>query len=309
MNGFIGVTDNDWFAFLSQQVGIDEVNFWQPSGTSQFRALNPGEPFLFKLHAPHNYIVGGGFFAHSSILPVSLAWEAFGIRNGAGSLLEMRRLIEKRRRQATRLDDYQIGCIILTQPFFFDEPNWIPIPPDFRLNIVKGKTYSLNEGHGRHLWEQVRFLLESLEQPIHETKELSESQPRYGSPTLILPRLGQGGFRVVVTDAYQRRCAVTHTKTLPALEAAHIKPFSESGPHLVKNGILLRSDIHRLFDTGYVTISTDNHFEVSRRIREEFDNGDYYYGFHGNQIHVPQKPQFRPSEEFLSWHNENIFRG
>ena len=63
MKGFVGVTGNDWFAFLSQQPGIDEVNFWQPSGTSQFRSLAPGETFLFKLHAPHHYIVGGGFFA------------------------------------------------------------------------------------------------------------------------------------------------------------------------------------------------------------------------------------------------------
>ena len=64
MAGSIGVTDTDWFAFLAQQPGIDEVNFWQPGGTGRFRALEPGEPFLFKLHAPYNYIVGGGFFAH-----------------------------------------------------------------------------------------------------------------------------------------------------------------------------------------------------------------------------------------------------
>jgi len=40
MKGFVAVTDNDWFAFLSQQPEIDEVNFWQPGGTGQFRALN-----------------------------------------------------------------------------------------------------------------------------------------------------------------------------------------------------------------------------------------------------------------------------
>jgi len=43
--GFVGVTDNDWFAFLSRQPGIDEVNFWQPSGRTQFRSLTPSEPF------------------------------------------------------------------------------------------------------------------------------------------------------------------------------------------------------------------------------------------------------------------------
>ena len=68
---------NDWFAFLSQQPGIDEVNFWQPGGTGQFRVLAPGEPFFFKLRSPLNYIAGGGFFAHSTILPISLALEAF----------------------------------------------------------------------------------------------------------------------------------------------------------------------------------------------------------------------------------------
>jgi len=67
MKGFVGVTDNDWFAFLSQQPGIDGVNFRQPDGRSQFKSLQHGEPFLFKLHARHHYIVGGGLFAHSTI--------------------------------------------------------------------------------------------------------------------------------------------------------------------------------------------------------------------------------------------------
>ncbi|HUV50580.1 MAG TPA: HNH endonuclease [Anaerolineae bacterium] len=312
MNGFVGVTDNDWFAFLAQQPGIDEVNFWQPSGKSQFRALKPGEPFLFKLHAPQNYVVGGGFFAHSSILPISLAWKAFGLKNGANSLLEMKRRTEKyRREKSPSMEDYKIGCIILTQPFFFFSKNdWIPVPPDFSLNIVQGKTYNLNQGHGQSLWNEVLAKLASTQIDFFvDQRMISEQESRYGPPTLVLPRLGQGGFRVIVTDAYQRRCAITQEKTLPTLEAAHIKPFSDSGPHLIENGILLRSDIHRLFDSGYVTVSPDYHFEVSRRIHEEFDNGRYYYGFHGGKIHAPADPQCKPSREFLTWHNENVFRG
>jgi len=309
MKGFVGVTDNDWFVFLSQQPGIDEVNFWQPSGTGKFRRLDTGEPFLFKLHAPHHYIAGGGFFAHSTILPVSLAWRAFGVKNGASSFLEMRRLIEKRRPGATYLEDYKIGCILLEQPFFFDEQDWIPIPPDFSLNIVQGKTYNLEEGHGLQLWEQVEFRLNSMKHYFGEEARVAEPEERYGEPVIVLPRLGQGSFRVIVTDAYNRMCAITEEKVLPALEAVHIKPFSDSGPHRVENGILLRSDIHKLLDAGYVTVTTDHHFEVSRRIREEFDNGEYYQTFHGNRIHVPPDPQFRPSSEFLTWHNENIFRG
>ena len=77
LKAFVGVTDNDWFFFLSGLPGIDEVNFWQPSGGTSFRALDTGEPFLFKLHSPDDYIVGDGLFAHSTVLPVSLAWEEF----------------------------------------------------------------------------------------------------------------------------------------------------------------------------------------------------------------------------------------
>jgi putative restriction endonuclease len=308
LKGFVGVTDKDWFAFLSQQPEIDEVNFWQPGGRSRFRSLKPGEPFLFKLHSPLNYIAGGGFFAHSTILPISLAWQAFEKKNGASSFLEMRRLIERNRRQGITSEDYKIGCIILTQPFFFSRKDWIPIPPDFSLNIT-GKTYDLTMGHGLRLWEDVLMRLSAMRRAFGEVGTVAEPEARYGEPVIVLPRLGQASFRVIVTDAYSRMCAITKQKVLPALEAVHIKRFSDSGPHQVDNGILLRADIHKLFDAGYVTVTTDHHCEVSRRIREEFDNGEYYQTFHGNRIHVPLNPRFRPSQEFLSYHNEKVFRG
>jgi putative restriction endonuclease len=73
MRFFVGVTDYHWFRFLAGRPDTDEVNFWQPSGRGSFKALQPGEPFVFKLHSPRNFIVGGGFFAHWSALPVSLA--------------------------------------------------------------------------------------------------------------------------------------------------------------------------------------------------------------------------------------------
>ncbi|MCJ2074383.1 hypothetical protein MKK68_01735 [Methylobacterium sp. E-016] len=87
---FVAITDRDWFNALSRQAP-DEVNFWQPSGRHAFRALQPGELLLFKLHAPDNVIVGGGVFSHGSLAPLSLAWDVFETRNGASSLAEMRR--------------------------------------------------------------------------------------------------------------------------------------------------------------------------------------------------------------------------
>ena len=310
MKTFVGVTDKNWFTFLSSIPDIDEVNFWQPSGNSVFRALHPGEPFLFKLHSPLNYIVGGGFFAHSNIFPISLAWEAFGVKNGANSLIEMRKRLEKYRRiTPSNHEDYQIGCILLEQPFFFNRDDWIPVPSDWKMNIVRGKSYDLTMGLGKELWDAVQIRIQAHQDYTEKVWHIEENEATYGKPTIVLPRLGQGSFRVLVTDAYKRRCAVTQERTLPALEAAHIKPYGENGPHRIDNGLLLRSDIHKLLDTGYVTITKEHRFEVSRRIREEFENGRDYYAMNGKELYVPRKSEFTPSKEFIQWHNENVYRG
>ena len=101
MRFWVAVTDNSWFHFLAQ-LQPDEVNFWQPSGKSRFRAIEPGAPFLFKLHSPHNYIVGGGFFVQQSLLPLSIAWDAFGHKNGAPDYGTFRRDILKYRKDTKR---------------------------------------------------------------------------------------------------------------------------------------------------------------------------------------------------------------
>jgi len=123
---------------------------------------------------------------------------------------------------------------------------------------------------------------------------------RFGKEYLARGRLGQGAFRVLVTDAYTRRCAVTGEKTLPVLEAAHIKPYALQGPNQVSNGILLRSDLHKLFDLGYVTVTTDLRLEVSPRLKGEWQNGREYYSYHGQPLAVqPSDPANRPAAEYL----------
>ena len=310
MNIYVGVTDNDWFEMLASLDNVDEVNFWQPSGSTRFRALSPGEPFLFKLHSPLNYIVGGGFFAHSTILPFSLAWEAFGEKNGALSMEEMRRRIIKYRKQASdSFEDFHVGCILLEQPFFFERKNWIPIPRDWSMNIVRGKGYDLIQEPGKSLWERIRLILHEQQYPQRSEYQTDDGQLRYGMEIRVKPRLGQGSFKIVVTDAYKRSCAVTSERALPVLEAAHIKPYAEGGEHRIDNGILLRSDVHRLFDKGYMTITPDMNIEISRRIKEEFENGKYYYTFHGEPVNKPLHIFDQPSREFLQWHNAEKFKG
>ena len=123
-------------------------------------------------------------------------------------------------------------------------------------------------------------------------------------------RLGQGAFRVKLTDAYQRKCAISGERTLPVLEAAHIKAYSESGPNHIANGILMRADLHKLFDTGYITITKNLKVEVSRKIKEEFENGKDYYKLHGqSMLQLPEKTSDSPNATYIDWHNTQVYNG
>jgi putative restriction endonuclease len=307
MKIWAGVTDKNWFRSL-REAKADEVNFWQPSGSREFRAIQPGEPFLFKLHSPDNFIVGGGFFVRYSALPSSLAWDAFGSKNGVTSLDELIARVRRYRKADDSLDPV-IGCNVLAEPFFLPDSAWIPAPTDWAPNIVQGKTYDTAAANGQALWGAVQAALrrESVAD-LAATNDVG-TDARYGSEYLTRGRLGQGAFRVLVTDAYQRRCAVTGEKTLPVLEAAHIKPYALQGPHRVSNGLLLRSDLHKLFDLGYVTVTPDLRLEVSQKLRTEWQNGREYYAYHGQALRMqPVDAINRPSADFLIWHNENRFR-
>lgn len=305
MRFYVAITDLDWFTFLATQ-RPDEVNFWQPSGGRTFRALEPGEPLLFKLHSPRNFIVGGGYFSRFSLCPLSYAWDAFQQKNGAQTFTEMRHRVQRYRRSDVPIGpDEMIGCILLQQPFFFKPDQWIPAS-DWSKSIVQGKTYDTQTFEGQNLWEQVQSQSAQPAPLLDESVEIAKQ--RYGKPQVVLPRLGQGAFRIIVADAYERRCALSSSHVLHVLESAHIKPYAVSGTHSPTNGILLREDIHTLFDLGYITVTPEYKVEVSKKIKEEFDNGKEYYSLHGNPIHLPALEQFRPSREMLTWHNEKIFR-
>jgi len=205
-----------------------------------------------------------------------------------------------------------VGCVILTDPVFFSDDEQFEQPADWRGPIVTGKRYSDDNGIGQEIWEKVRVRLQARQFYAREDSSVDQSvfaitDERYRE-TMLKVRLGQGAFRIMVTSAYANACAITGDHTLPVLEAAHIKPFSLSGPHAVANGILMRSDLHKLFDDGYMTITPDYRVEVSPSIREEFNNGKEYYAMHGRNLLVPSRFSEKPNAEFLRWHNENIYK-
>jgi putative restriction endonuclease len=308
VRAYVGVTDGEWYRFLAARPSLNEVNFWRPSGGREFRVLTPGEPFFFKTHYPHNRVVGGGFYSGFAQLPVSEAWEFFGEANGAASLDQMRMQVGRYRREPIAAsEDPTIGCVFVRDTRFFPADSPADPPPDFAPNIVQGKGYDLafrsqaDYFHGL-LDRLLGFAVEiDLAEPWHRAGRV------YGDPQLAPQRLGQQAFQAVVLGAYARRCAITGEKIRPVLQAAHIRPLREGGEHRLDNGLLLRSDVHTLFDRGYLGVDPKHRLLVSPRLRGEFDNGEQFYQLAGRPIAVPQRQPDRPNREFLEWHVDEVF--
>ncbi|GAB3380764.1 HNH endonuclease [Lysobacter fragariae] len=302
MRFWLGVTDNQWFNFVSSHQ-CPEVNFWQPSARAPFVDLPEGTPFLFKLKRPNHHIAGGGHFVRHTRLPLSTAWDVFGQQNGADSLQEFIRLISGNRADPATLEA-EIGCTVVTDVFYLPQPRWVSAEGRFEKNIVVGRTAdTLARAEDLALWNELQFARSSS-----AVLEQVPEQARYGREFIAKSRLGQGSFRTLVIDAYGRRCAITGENTLPVLEAAHIQPYAESGPHQVSNGLLLRSDFHKLFDAGLVTVEPDYRVRVSGKIRDRYFNGKAYYRLDGQQLaSLPENAGDQPDPGFLGWHNNHRF--
>lgn len=313
MNGFIANTDLDWHRLLlaRQRAGLltDEVNFWKPSESATFKAVRPGEPLLFRLKSPVSAIGGFGLFERFSTLPSWLAWETFREGNGVPSqaALEQRILAIRARNGMEATRDPRIGCILLAGATFFEPHEYVALPADWPLNAVSGKTYDLAAGEGARVWAEVLERVQLRGVPLAANS--APAWEKYGEAVLVRPRLGQAGFRIAVLEAYDRACAVTTEHSLPVLEAAHIRPYADdAGVHDVTNGLLLRSDIHKLFDRGYVTVTPDFRFRVSDALREDYANGKTYFALQDRPIVLPSDPRLIPSREALAWHGEATFR-
>ncbi len=307
MRAYVGVTDGAWYRYLAA-CAADEVNFWRPGGGTAFRALTVGEPFFFKSHyRDGNRIVGGGFYSGFAALRLSEAWRFYGAANGAASIIEMRERIGRyRAAPLEQNEDPMIGCVFIRDVVFFDTE--LPAaPPGWSRTIVQGAGFDMDAPVVRHYFDllMARMLGVSVavELPWHR------AGPVYGDPRLVPQRLGQRAFQGVVLDAYRYRCAVTGDKIRPVLEAAHIRPLPEGGEHRLDNGLLLRSDVHTLFDRGYLAVDPAYRLRVSPRLRDEFSNGDEFYARAAlkQPIAVPQRKVDRPNREFLEWHLDEVF--
>lgn len=306
-------TDERWFLHFrptDQITKVDEVNFWRPMEQREFHILSPGQPFFVRLKSPYNAVAGFGFFATSSLMSVQLAWEIFGDRNGDATQAEFEQRIREYREREGRPVDAPLRCLVLRDAMFLPQDQWLAwgTAEGWRAAIRTPKEYDLATGPGQALDEVLRSAHPAPVPDLQPTFEPLEGDERRRGEAVRTERLGQGTFRLRLLDAYDRQCAVTGEHAVPVLEAAHIQPYLGPASNHPQNGIVLRSDLHKLYDRGYVTVTPELRLEVSPRLWDEFENGKLYYKMGGRRVHVPRDQDLVPSTRALEWHTKNVFR-
>jgi putative restriction endonuclease len=279
---FVGLTERAWVERVAA-LAPDDANLWRPH-QRRFRALEPGEPYLLKLHAPWNAIVGAGRFVAAERLPLSLAWLAFGAANGVDDPAEFRRRVARAHPEPTAVDPV-LSCVVLDRPAILDEDDWVAAPDDWRPSVAHGKLYRGDAA--RTLWDQVRERLGAR-----------------WSPTPPDGELGPGRFRLAVADAYGHRCAVTGEGSLAALDVVQLSQPSRGGPNRVENGLLLRADLARLFEHGLLCVEPDGFVvRLHASVRGAARGPTAYAPLDGRPLQVvPERFDLLPSRELLADH-------
>jgi hypothetical protein len=140
-----------------------------------------------------------------------------------------------------------------------------------------------------HLYAELGASAESLDIDA-DTRKFQETRQAV--------RQGQGKFRLDLLDAYSSRCAATNYDVSEGLEAAHIRPYRGAHTNETRNGILLRADIHNLFDYGIVGVDPEAMKVVlNQRARES-----KYASLLGQQLRLPDDPKCQPDRELLLRH-------
>ncbi len=336
----VALTDRRWFDHLagmaaqragvasdSRIVRLDEVNFWQPRGPRQPR-MGPGEPFFLRHHKDDGASIAGfGFFATWHRLTIAEAWRVFGTLNGAPTYEAfVAAILSRRPSSPDTIGSELIGCIVLRDVHFLPSALWQPWQADmeWKPNTQVSKSYGLTGPAGTRLMSLLRMQSPDLYTEIaaefsDDFQPFSEDERRRQQREFAV-RDGQRSFRLRLLKAYEGQCALTGEHTEPVLEAAHIQDYLGPRSNHLQNGLLLRADIHDLYDQGYLTVvprkpsgsplvtsANELVIRISRRI-DQWNNGKIYKKLDGQPPRkLPTRGRDMPSRAALVWHAEHTF--
>jgi hypothetical protein len=194
----------------------------------------------------------------------------------------------------------------------------------FRRGVRKGVTYELYDVETHGVWDLVhnsngkveaaQLQLSAADTALAEARQhlssevvppiSSDHDARAWEMRAVAMREGQGEFRQGLLDAYDRKCAITGCAVVEILEAAHIVPYRGDHTHRTDNGLLLRADIHTLFDKGMVWIDGDGFVQIDERLATSGD----YARLRGKKLGYPADPACHPHKGHLAHHRVKAAR-
>ena len=117
----------------------------------------------------------------------------------------------------------------------------------------------------------------------------------------IAVRQGQPKFRRDLLKVYGNKCAITGCEVIKVLDACHINPYSGRDADRVDNGLILRGDLHTLFDAKLLAIDTS---DWSLILSDHLLTSTYYDELSGRTLRLPTDPITRPNVKALNRHRQ-----
>lgn len=273
----ISPTDNLWFNFLKSNAFNSYVNFWTPTPWN-VKGLKEGDRLYFMLKKPIRKIGGFGEFVSYKNMTAEDIWDEFGFRNGCSSKENLFKTLDNyiHRNSKSGKQENLHGCIILKNCEFWDSEKYVEFD-GFPNQVVTIK----------YFFDQDPFI-------ISENFYSLIAEPREDYKIEMSSRKGQGSFKGKILKAYRNTCSVTGENIPEILEAAHIQSYKNIDSNHVQNGILLRVDIHRLFDNHLLCVGEDYKVKISSLLKDTI-----YWQYNGVVISLPSVEALHPSKEAL----------
>ncbi len=280
----IAVTNRDWFDYQCSHDFIDEINFWTPSQNCP-RRISPGDYFVFKLAGHGDYIGGYGTFVEYKYQSLDDAWNEFGRKNGADTKDEFVKILTS----FDSNDGVHCGSVVLKNVVFFD-------------SFVNRLSAGIFEKPAQLFAYSERLFPFSAPLTTQNAFTLVKSTLTKKKTQSRTIRDGQAAFHTAVSKAYQSKCCVTGEITPELLQAAHIQDYINKDSHHIQNGLLLRVDIHKLFDSGLLYIDQKYQVHISPIVKSTV-----YKQYEGRTISLPKDKFEWPSLDALLF-KEQSFR-